>query len=169
MRTNVMAALCGALAVAILLPCGAHAQKPDKISVWVVAQPGDGGFVSPGVPDSVKDIKSEIPKRSSLRLARTVSEADIILRVIERKEITREASGAIGVPVGTAVVAAPLGTEGNLLSTVIEVGDYRRPLDALFSGIGGVWKECAEQVSKQLHEWVVANRGQIVARRHAPK
>ena len=169
MRSSVVAILCGVVAVAILVPGRVHAQKPDKISVWVVAQPGDGGFVSPGVPDSVKDIKSEIPKRSSLKLARTISEAEIILRVIERKKVTREASGAIAVPIGAAVVAAPLDTEGSLLSTVLEIGDYRRPIDALFSGFGGVWKECAEQVSKQLHEWVVANREQIAAKRSAPK
>ena len=142
---------------------------PEKIGIWVVAQPGEAGFLSPGVPDSVKDLKSEIPKRSSLRLARTVEEADIVLKVIERKKVSREASGAIAVPIGAAVVAAPLDTEGNLLSTVLEIGEYRRPIDAMFSGFGGVWRECAEQVSKQLHEWVVANRQQIAARRLAPK
>ena len=58
------------MVVGILLPCSVHAQKPDKISVWVVAQPGDGGFVSPGVPDSVKDIKSEIPATTAGEISR---------------------------------------------------------------------------------------------------
>lgn len=155
--------------VLALLPCVAQAQKPERVSVWVIAQPGEGGFVSPGVPDSVRDLKSEIPKRSSLRLARTAEEAEIVLKVVERKKVSREASGAIAAPIGGAIVAAPLDTEGNLLSTVLEIGDYRRPIDAVFSGFGGVWKECAEQVSKQLHEWVVSNRAQLAARRRAPR
>jgi len=140
-------------------------QKPGRTAVFVIAQPGEGGFIAPGVPDSVRDLKSEITKRSSLRLVATAEAADIVLRVLDRKKVSREPSGAASFPVGNAVVAVPLDAEGNLLSTVMEVGDYRRPIDVVFSGVGGVWKECAEQVSKQLHEWVVANREQLAARR----
>ena len=139
-------------------------QKPGRVSVFVVAQPGEGGFIAPGVPDSVRDLRSEIPKRSSLRLVATAEAADIVLRVLDRRKVSREPSGAAAFPVGSAVVAVPLDAEGNLLSTVMEVGNYKRPIDVVLSGIGGVWKECAEQVSKQLHEWVVANREQLAAR-----
>ncbi len=153
----------------VMLQTIAASQKPIKVAVYVVAQPGEEGFIAPGVPDSVRDLRSEIPKRSSLRLVSTVEEADIVLKVVDRRKVSREAAGAVAFPVGAAVVALPLDTEGNLLSTVMEIGDYRRPIDVVFSGTGGVWKECAEQVSKQLHEWVVANREQIAARRRSPR
>jgi hypothetical protein len=58
--------------------------------------------------------------------------------------------------------------EGNLLSRVMEVGDYRRPIDGFYAGSAGGWSECAEQASKQVHQFVVANREQIIARRSAP-
>jgi hypothetical protein len=169
MRAAILSLLRCGVAAAVLASGVAHAQKQVRISVYVVAQADEDGFVAPGVPDSVRDLRSEIPKRSSLRLVRTADEADIVLKVIERKKVTREAAAAIAAPIGSAVVAAPIGTEGNLLSTVMEFGEYRRPIDSLFSGFGGVWKECAEQVSKQLHEWVVANREQIAAKRRPPQ
>ena len=163
-QSNKSALILATVACSVLAVTAA-AQKPPRVSVYVVAQPGQSGFVEPGVPDSVRDLKSEIPKCASLRLALTAADAEIVLRVVDRRKVTREASGAAAFPVGGAVVALPLDTEGNVLSTVMELGDYHRPIDAMFSGIGGVWKECAEQVSKQLHEWVVANREQIAARK----
>jgi len=155
-----------AITIAMAMVDGVVArQKYNRVAVYVVAERGEGSFLAPGVPDSVRDLRSEIPKRSSLRLVATAEEAEIVLKVIDRRKVHQDAQGAAAFPVGTAVVAVPIGTEGNLLSTIMEVGDYRRPIDVVFTGTAGVWRECAEQVSKRLHEWVVTNREQIAARK----
>jgi hypothetical protein len=161
-RTFMLVTIAFAMAV---VDSAVASQKLNRVAVFVVADRGAEGFIAPGVPDSVRDVKSEIPKRSSLRLVATAEEADIVLRVLERRKVRQDAQGAVAFPVGAGAVAVPIGTEGNLLETIMEIGDYRRPIDVVFTGTAGVWRECAEQVSKRLHEWVVANREQIAARK----
>lgn len=45
-----------------LLVSASHAQAP-RIAVFVTAHTNEQGFIEPGVPDSVRDIQREIPKR----------------------------------------------------------------------------------------------------------
>jgi hypothetical protein len=142
----------------------APTQADRKLSVFVVAHADDHGFVEPGVPDSVRDIRSEIPKRRQLQLAPTRESADIVLRVLRRGKFSA-GQGAVAIPVGPNVVALPINTDGWVVATQMEVGEYTKLIAPTVSGIGGPWKECAEQVSKELDRWVEANRDAVAARR----
>jgi hypothetical protein len=52
-------------------------------------------------------------------------------------------------PTGAAALVA-----FNILETTLEVGDYRKDIRTAQRGVGGVWKECAKQIVKQLRAWM---------------
>lgn len=141
------------------------AGQPDRIAVFVVAVPNSDGFFDAEIHDSVRDIRSEIPKRKHLKLARVEDAADIVLRVVRRFKDTGQ-GGAVGVPVGTIAVALPFNTHRHTVVAEMVVGDYKRTLVGAYEGS---WKEAAEQIGKEIDGWVKANGvGAIRARKVRP-
>jgi hypothetical protein len=138
--------------------------RAEKITVFVVAHTRDGFVESGGVADSVRDIQSEIKKRKRLALATSEAAAEIVLRVMSRGKVA-ERRGAFAMPLGNGVIVGDLHDDAGVVETVMELGTYRRPIISAFSGVGGIWRECAEQISKELDKWVAANYSVLIERR----
>jgi hypothetical protein len=139
----------------------------DRIAVFVIGPLADeAGFVDGenDVIDSVSDLQSEIKHRRTLRLATTAADADIVLRVTARG-IQSEEAGTLLAPVGRAVYLGPTYHNYHVVQAQIEKGDYRKDVSVGLNGLGGVWKECAEQISKSVEKWAVANRSRLLESR----
>ena len=108
-----------------LLSVSAGAQAESAITVFVgpAVPTTSHGFTEP-VPrpilDSVKDIQNRLRFSKGLRLVKESGRADIVLRVIDRRVHSSE-SGAVVMPIGSMVVALPLG-EVAIVSTILSGG-----------------------------------------------
>jgi hypothetical protein len=142
------------------------AAPPEKIAVYVTLPERDG-FVDAGeaMTDSKDDLQREIGKRENLRAVARRDDADIVLTVVDRGFTTEEGGGMVFIPIGNAVVARPTRRSWNTVRARMDAGEYSTLLTGRFSGIGDVWEECAEIVSKELEGWAVANRDRLIARR----
>lgn len=146
---------------------------PDPIRVFVVAPVAThpSGFSEPRSKDradSVRDLQREIrKKRKTLALAESREQADVVLEVLGRGIASEADGGVIAVPLGRSVIAQPTYRSANVVRTRLVVGDYERPIVGAFDGIGDVWSECAEQITKDLDAWIAENRAQLLARRPA--
>jgi hypothetical protein len=144
----------------------ATAAPPEKIAVFV-ALPERDGFVDAGraMTDSRDDLRREINKRKTLRPVDSRADADIVVTVLDRGYTTEENGGVIFVPLGHAVLATPTRSSRNTVRARMDAGDFSVMLTGDFAGIGDVWEECAEIISKDVEAWAAANRDRLIARR----
>jgi hypothetical protein len=122
--------------------------RPISIYIGPVIKAGFAD-VDQGVRDSIRDLQRELRHFRGFVLATDQATADLTLRVVER-HVGRNPNGA-----ATLV-------SFHVLTTILEVGDYRKEFMTAVRGIGGEWRECAEQIMKQVDAWAVANRDQIL-------
>ena len=160
----------------VLMLCVALANaQADRVTVHVLAPMRDG-FVdtSKGIQDSIKDVSSRLEKMREFQLVDTREKAEIVLTVITR---------GVGVEAygqrmsyreyfnNTILTSEPVLTSTYWVTTVMEVGHYRKELLGSRTREGsssismGAWGGCADQITDDLKAWVVANREQLRQRR----
>lgn len=167
---NVLAGLVFTLALTMPVPQG----QDYRVGVFVTAPMRDG-FVDTGkdIQDSVKDIRSRIRDTKELRLADQASDADVILVVVTRG-VGSQSYGVrtkvySGYYTGTDVSTVPIVANTFWISTVLEVGKYRKEFTGYqtqSSAVSmGAWTEIATRVAKEVKAWALANGDQLRAKR----
>jgi hypothetical protein len=145
-----------------------------RISVYVGAPMRDG-FVDTGkdIQDSVKDVRSKIRDVKELRVVDQVSDADVVLTVVTRGV----GSEAFGVRTnvyntyysGTEISTAPILANTFWISTVMQVGKYRKEFTGQQTQSSayslGAWSEIAGRIAKEVRAWSIANADQLRAKR----
>ncbi len=145
-----------------------------RISVDVGAPMRDG-FVDTGkdIQDSVKDVRNKIRDVKELRVVDQVSNADVVLTVVTRGI----GSEAFGVRTnvyntyysGTEVSTAPIMANTFWISTVMQVGKYRKEFTGQQTQSSayslGAWSEIAGRIAKEVRAWSIANAEQLRAKR----
>jgi hypothetical protein len=151
------------LAFPPLLPILLASAAVQPLTIYVGPQVKDGFVdIDKGVADSIKDIKTRIPK--GLRLVPSESEATLKLFVVSREKYQTGSSSSTNIG---SVTKQGLYTGGSYTSglekmrvfAVLRVGDYGRKL----TGDADRFTECAEAILNDVMTWVEANRSRLAA------
>jgi hypothetical protein len=150
--------------------CGA---QTNRVAVAVSA-PMRNGFVdtTKEIQDSVKDVRGRLSHMKEFQVVENLAGADIVLTVVARgvgastygQRITyTEYYG------NATLTSAPMVANTYWVSTIMEVGQYRKEFLGSFSpapgwDVGGNWSVCAQQIAKNLKSWAVANAEQLKQR-----
>jgi hypothetical protein len=137
----------------------------DPIMVYVgpVVPVAQNGFIEPipeGVKDSVRDVQTSLKRYRGLKLTDNPDTADVVLRVVARRE-HRESVGAMAVPIGNSVVAAPIRSRVAVVETTMFAGEHSRPI----IGVKGSWSDAAFAIAKDLVAWINENQAALLAAR----
>jgi hypothetical protein len=147
----------------LCLPALARAQSPidERIGVYVTAPVRDGFIdINKEISDSIDDLKDNMRKKRGIVLTKDAQSADVILRVVARGKVSHKAGDAT-LPLLNGIVALPLYDDVKVVRTVLEVGDFRKEFNAATAGYG----DSAEEIDRQVHAWITANRDTLLARR----
>jgi len=102
-----------------------------------------------------------------IRVVDRKESADIVLTIVKRG-VGSETFGqrlTYSEPFGAAELSlTPIETTTIWVSTVMEVGNYRKEIVGTDSGIYAAWGACAKQIAKDLEAWVKANANQLKQR-----
>ena len=159
-----------------LLATGVGAQAPagtPKILVWVTAPTRDG-FVdtSKDIEDTVNDIRKAVQAEKTIELAEGPKTADLLLTIVERgtgSQLYGERTQVTHYYGGTQLESLPVVANTRWISTVMEVGAYKKEFAAAYTNSSssslGAWTDDARQIVKNLRAWVSANDANIRAKR----
>lgn len=137
----------------------ADAQKtrPAPVSVYVTSAGAMNGLTDPSKDNqnTVKDLRNAVKDRKGLVLTETREKADIVLVVMNREkaQITAGMFGDAARDVMLRVKFIFRGSESEMTASA-QGG-------TLMSG--GAWSRAAGKISKQVEDWVEANRAAIAA------
>jgi hypothetical protein len=150
----------------------ARLDEQPVITVFVTVAPTDSGFVDPGdehLGDSVRDLVNDIkvaegesrrevnnPKPLAVRLAVAdqLEKADVIVEVVHRRKVRTGGHTVIG----TAIVP----TSALVVEARIIVASYTSPI---VSRHALTWTGAAQNLERQLRDWISKNRESIVSAR----
>lgn len=148
--------------VVVAMGVVASAQQPARVPVFVTTAPTQDGSFAPRIGDSLSDLRSEVNNRKRLRLVTREADAHIVLRLTDRQTHAGP-PGAIGIPVGAIVVAAPYATNQRVLTVQMEAATIRRTI----VGAAELWRAAAKAVSIDVDGWVASN-GALAKSRTVP-
>jgi hypothetical protein len=118
----------------------------------VVSPEGFSDPVAKPITDSVHDLRKAFRKYRGLTLVQKPEDAALQLLVTGRTVHSVNA-GAMAVPIGASVVAAPLKDEFGVVGTELQVRDYAK----IFVAAKRTWTGAADQIAKDVAAWINAN------------
>lgn len=156
--------------IIVLVLASGQAPNLYPVRVYLGPIPSVEGFVSTSArfEDSYKDIRSAISKRAEIReviqLVESVAEAQLIIEVTDRRRVDTglRTSSATATAPNTAVgTSLPVRTKQLYAQLAVPGTDYRLDID----GAAGVrlktYRNQAQNVLRQVAEWIQANRQRI--------
>jgi TusA-related sulfurtransferase len=166
-------ALAGAAAFAAAASGGIlHAKDTSQPVSVLVRASGESGFSAPGVADSIKDLKNSLKGKKLVILTDDPAAAEIVIEVLGRfKDFRGETySTATAVNDNTATVKTTQKKSAVVAAKLI-VGDYSTELVGEAGGVGrfgfGAWGDAANQIAKQIEDFIKENNAQLLAKRTA--
>ncbi len=154
--------ICSASLSLLVMSTGAAAQSGKAAPVTIsVAVESRQGFVDAdnGVLDSIKDLQGALRRKTSLRVVSESASSQLRLWILERGSAGTRNLGTVATPIGNQRWYLPLNDELLQVTTMLEVGSYRKP----FVCVNDSWRDCAKDLAKDIDAWVVANRAQLAA------
>jgi len=162
--------------IACLVMATVGAQAPigtPQILVFVTAPMRDG-FVdtSKEIQDTVKDLRDRVKDDKLTGLVDAPGQADIILTVVARGTGSQAYGSRIDITHyygGTQLQSLPVVANTRWISTVMEVGTFKKELSAAYTNSSafsmGAWTEDSKSIMRDLHAWIVANDAAVRAKR----
>lgn len=160
-------------ALLLSLPRGAE----PKIAIFVTTPASASGFVevSKDVLDSVTDIKKRVQsKKKELLLVDSAADADVVLRVLERRVVTETYGERVtidtlrsGTGTTTRATAGPATAWAAYVLTEMEAGSYRKRIPGVSANRAVPWGDCADMIVSELRSWVGANRDRLQSLRRS--
>lgn len=141
------------------------AQQESIVPIAVyVAAPVRDGFIDldKAIQDSMKDLQNNIRNKRGLVVAQDETGADVTLRVLGRGVVSQRA-GDLVLPFLSGVVIAPMYSGKKVVRVVLQAGDFKKDFTEFEDGYG----DCAEEIARQAHAWINANRNTLIQRRRA--
>jgi len=156
--------------LAALLTATLSGQDASPIRVYLGEPPRADGFTAPTPAKPIQDSYADMRKAWKGKLAEGVElveradQAEVILTVVSREErATGNTSTTATQYRGTVVANSNQGTSYHLTAKLTVPGtDVAMELD----GSPGIWRQQAGRIVRQAAEWIDANRGVLLARRH---
>ncbi len=164
MKTTITRRMLGTVAV-LMAATVVHANPPMKVYVFT----GDGGFVDPGLADSVSDLKDKLHGRDGLVVVET-PDADFTLEVMDRQyQQTNSTTSVIGRGLFGGLVASSSPNSAAVLHVRLRVGAYSEVFWASHGNTANrlvlsPWKDDAKSVAGLVEKWVKVNQGRLQAR-----
>jgi hypothetical protein len=141
---------------------------PAPVSVFVRGA-AEGGFLAPGVSDSVSDLKSSLRGRRGIQLTEDEAKAEIVVTVVARIKDFRGESYTNASASGNMAYAKTTPKKSAVVTAQIRVGDYSLDLVGEAGGVGklglGAWGHAAGQLADQVEAFVKENGARLIARR----
>jgi hypothetical protein len=138
-------------------PLKKPAPVDPRVTLFVGPAMRDGFVdIDSGVLDSIKDIKTELEGKRTVRVVIERDLAQVRLDVMSRGATSSAGGGAVAAPIGSTTFLIPIGTIG--IATVLHVGSYEKQI--VFQNCQA-WRYCARLVAKDVEAWVEANRATL--------
>lgn len=175
MATNRILGVAGAVLLATATPGGnlQAGETRQPVSVLVRAG-GESGFSAPGAADSAKDLKNSLRGKKLVVLTDDPATAEIIVDVLGRfKDYRGETHTTATAVSDTTVMAKTTQKKSAVVAAKLVVGEYSLELVGEAGGVGkfgfGAWGDAANQIAKQVDDFIKSNYEQLAARRSASK
>lgn len=149
----------------LLLAQFGFGQSP--VSVFVMAQRQTDGFVDSGrSADSVKDLRDNIQKRKTMRLAERLEESDLVIEVVQSGmfNVGTETNTTVrpGIIRGADVNSTTSSKElpGIAIKMSVRGSDYSKEFQFVQQMF---WKDLAKYLMNNVEDWIKSNRAQLEA------
>ena len=131
--------------------------QPAPVSVYVTSVGAVGGLSDPNKDNqnTVKDLRNAVKDRKGLVLSEKREQADIVLVVMNREK-AQITAGLFGDPARDVILRVKFIFRGS-------ESDMTASAQGGTLSSGGAWSRAAGKISKQIEEWVGANRAAIAA------
>lgn len=146
--------------VVLVVGVGASAQtQPTNIKVFVTSGDGSTHFVNPEARDSADDVKNDIRGRKGLVLAESETDADVVVRVLQRFRGRSGRSVAVATS-PTVAVATPI--LERVVVASLNVGDFTEEMTGAHTRS---WGAASGKLVDQIEDWIRENRTRLLERR----
>ena len=145
----------------------------QPVSVLVRAT-GESGFSAPGTADSVKDVKNSLRGKKLVVLTDDPATAEVVVEILGRFKDYRGQSYTTATAINDSTVTAKTTQKKSaVVAAKLVVGEYSLEVVGEAGGMGkfgiGAWGDAANQIAKQVDEFIKENYEQLAARRSASK
>lgn len=147
-------------AVALVAALLGAPQAPDPALVYVYVGPAKrDGFVDADkdTADSIADIRKQLRGRTGVFLTADESGSDVVIHLTFRGTVAKRDPITL---VGGSTIT-PTIFSSKVVMAMLEAGDYRKE----FGDADDQWGDCAKEIGKQAHAWIIGNRAMLLARR----